>query len=237
LRRRPLLLVVIGVVEALSPAWVWIQLAYYNGLSPLEWRAVLARVNVHAAALATIGLVAGIGLLSFRRFGYLLTQAFCAAAAVNDALLLVVEPRIPRPALLAMTAASLGAFAYLGRPRVRALFRYERLRWWLSRPRYRTAVNALVEIADQPPIGGEAIDISRGGAFVAAGAAPRPGTRCAITLASSRGPVRSPGEVAWVSRGTGRHPPGFGVRFVRPPARFRRAVRRIRRESEGAIER
>jgi hypothetical protein len=236
-RRRPLFLVVIGLVEALAPLWTWLQLAAFNGVSPLAWRAVLGAVNAHAVAIALGGLAAGVGLLSFRRWGYQATELFCAAAIVNNVALLAIERRAPPILIGAMTAATVGALMYLRRPEIRALFRSPRLHWWKAEPRWRARVAATVELPDAGPVSGEALDISSGGAFIAAPCAARPGARCSVVLPGARGGVRSSGEVAWVSRGLGRHPAGFGVRFVRPPAPFRRAVRRLRSESEGPVER
>lgn len=210
MRRRPVIFVLIAVVEALAPLWTWLQLALFNGLSPIDARAVLAKASLHAVAIALAGGAAGVGLLRYRRWGYGATVFFCTAAAANDALLMAFEPRGPPARLGLMTAASLGALGVLSRPKIRALFRNPRLRWWKAQRRYRTQVAALVEVPDAPPIAGEVIDVSADGAFIAAAAAPRTGARCAVVLRTRRGEVRSGGEVAWVSRGIGRHPQGFG---------------------------
>src|SRR5207253_6766396 len=136
----PLVLFVIALVEALAPLWTWLQLALFNGLSPLDARAVLARANLHAVVIALAGGAAGVGLLLYRRWGYRATVAFCAAATANNVVLMVFERRVPPPLLALMAAGSGLALAYLLRRGIRALFRSPRLRWWEARPRYRTLV-------------------------------------------------------------------------------------------------
>lgn len=231
MKSRPRVLVWIAAALWIAASSIPIQLIIYSWLgggAPLAPLELIEQMSGLAWALLVLALASGLLILKASRFGVLLSVVFAGALAwshwelaqANSSLAQLAPSVIPLSVLL----GTLLIHVPLLTPAIRRLLGNPKLRWWLTRPRYRSQAAAVI----WPVLGGEiqaaTFDLSEGGAFLIPRTSDETragrdrlavGSRLSLRIRLDSDHVfHCQGEVVRRANARGLYPAGVGVRFL-----------------------
>lgn len=227
MKKRPLVLWLVGLGLLLSPVYYYLERSFSRGIPLGEPASVLASMSVFKLVAAGLGPLVGALVLRVRPLSWYAIVAYSLFAVVANAALLASGQM--RPTVFALFAPTgLLCVLYFVRREIRSPYFHPRLRRWEVD---RLAHRIRVEIAEEGALA-ETRDISSSGLYVVTDAPAEVGRDVRLTLHFDRGPLEVVARVARVGDGKG-GPRGFGARFDEASARaVRDALKGLRRRAE-----
>lgn len=237
LLRKPVSIVLIGLVYLLSPVLNLVQIAWvthlpltgpvnlWTTLAPADWVVLLAFP------------VVGWGMLSVRRWGWVAFVTFTVFLIGYNSYAFWVN-RVYDLGIVVVYNAALAAVAFVFfRRHLRAPYFNPRLRWWNTDPRYHVTLKAKLTV-EGGACEAEILDVSSSGIFLSSCADIEVGQVHRVTIEAYGLAFPVQGKV--MRRSAPNDPrPGFGLMFERLDAQSRYEVRLLldRLVKNGARER
>ena len=164
--------------------------------------------------ISIVSMVAGIGILNIRWYGwylflfsnFLITYEVAVDLAHNSV-------GDVKTIVFFVTAALQALIVYFVGREIRVPYFFPRIRWWESDPRYKLSVQTKVAREDTTELEGEIMDLSLTGCFVKTHSYFAPDELVTLDFSLFERPVRCAGRVVWRSESTVTHPKGIGVKF------------------------
>lgn len=216
MRNKPLIFQLLSILFLLEPA---IKVLYFKASTHFEYSIIFANILSRTGLREIFDFwivfpVAGLMLWKLRKWTYF---AFLSIMAYLIFSILTYEqytwpynsdsPLFYHYFVIALT---LGVMAYFLIPDVRAPFFNQKLRWWETKPRYRTSIPAKIT-GNKITFQSEILNISQTGAFLKDNNLLAPGDVVSLSFESEGLLLEIPVKV--VSRHVIASTPGFGVQF------------------------
>ncbi len=169
MNRRPWPIVLLAVLQFLSPLFYIITAAIYFGLTPGDaGKEVIAlSTDLRKFEIFILPLILGVLIFLTRRTGYylaivgsiyLIIRSIIEFSASNQ-----TDPVFP---MIIMNVLSVAVLIYLLLPKTRNIYLNRRVRWWETDPRYLVTLPASVTRIGASPMKAEVVNLAAGGAGI-----------------------------------------------------------------------
>lgn len=168
MKHKPWPLVVLAIAHFVAPIFNIIGSSYMMGLPVMKYLALFIENRGASGLLSLLGMMplAGYAIYAIKPWSYPLFLSIVGWEFYsNYKSYKEFTAYFNMPMFIFSYTLSIGLVSYFLVPAVRRYYFNRRLRWWESRPRYATNINATVELEGNT-IDCTIKDLSRGGAFI-----------------------------------------------------------------------
>jgi hypothetical protein len=231
MRRRPWPIVILAIMQILSPALSIVLSAWKLHMAPqqLLWQLLKHGSTLQLFDLFGTGVIAAFAIFSVKRWSYPVFLAIFSWDVVNNFIVGTQYSQVYSTlTVVLVNAVNIVLVSYFLLPAVRAAYFNPRLRWWESKPRFRIDIPGALKFETESEPGSRfqsvhVTDISEGGVFILAESKLMLGQKVSLTFALHHVKVAPIGKVVHQGRGGAL---GYGIQFTEMEVVEHRALKR-----------
>ncbi|OFZ81500.1 MAG: hypothetical protein A2603_04655 [Bdellovibrionales bacterium RIFOXYD1_FULL_55_31] len=229
MKTRPWPLVVLAIIQVLTPIFNVLFNAWVLGVSPsvvLTW--MFQRPWLEIFQTLALMPIAGYAVFRMKKWSYpVFFGAIFWSMLANLQHWQYVTSQMPSWAFLFVYGCDILLVSYFLLPAVRATYFDPRVRWWESKPRYELKLEVRAELSQNEVLEGLILNVSEGGAFVHFDRKLAVGDIVNLRFEIIHQEFMIPGKVVYARAESGQDP-FYGVQFIHSKATVRRFQNLVR---------